>query len=104
MAYQHDLSRQVVLVAGASSGMGKATAIAAAEAGAQVVLAARNAAALEQIVASIKEKGGSALAVVTDMLNREEVAHLLETTLQVYGRITTVVYSVGTNLPRRTID
>ena len=37
MAYQHDLSGQVVLVAGASSGMGKATAIAAAEAGAQVV-------------------------------------------------------------------
>ena len=103
MVYQHDLSGQVVLVAGASSGMGKATAIAAAEAGAQVVLAARNAAALEQIVASIKQKGGSALAVATDMLNRDDVDHLIETILQSYGRITTVVYSVGTNLPRRTI-
>jgi NADP-dependent 3-hydroxy acid dehydrogenase YdfG len=104
MAYQHDLSEQVVLVAGASSGMGKATAIAAAEAGAHVVLAARNAVALEQIVASIKQKGGSAIAVATDMLNRDEVDHLLEATLQTYGRISTVVYSVGTNLPRRTID
>ena len=104
MAYQHDLSGQVVLVAGASSGMGKATAIAAAEAGAQIVLAARNATALEQIVASITQKGGSAIAVATDMLNRDDVDHLLETILQTYGRITTVVYSVGTNLPHRTID
>lgn len=104
MAYQHDLSGQVVLVAGASSGMGKATAIAAAEAGAQIVLAARNATALEQIVASITQKGGSAIAVATDILNRDDVDHLLETILQTYGRITTVVYSVGTNLPHRTID
>jgi NADP-dependent 3-hydroxy acid dehydrogenase YdfG len=84
--------------------MGKATAIAAAEAGAHVVLAARDAAALEQIAASIKQKGGSALAVATDMLKRDEIDRLLETTLQTCGRITTVVYSVGTNLPRRTID
>ena len=104
MAYQHDLSGQVVLVAGASSGMGKATAIAAAEAGAQIVLAARNATALEQIVASITQKGGSAIAVATDILNRDDVDHLLETILQTYGRITTVVYSVGTNLPHRAID
>lgn len=104
MTQRHDLSSQVVLVAGASSGMGKVTAIAAAEAGAHVVLAARDAAALEQIAASIKQKGGSALAIATDMLKRDEIDRLLETTLQTYGRITTVVYSVGTNLPRRTID
>ena len=64
MAYQYDLSGQVVLVVGASSGMGKATALAAAEAGAQVVLAARNVTALEHIVASITQTRQSSFPVL----------------------------------------
>jgi len=55
------LSQQTIVITGASSGIGLATAYQAAEASAQVVLAARNEEALQQIAAEIKSKGGTAI-------------------------------------------
>jgi NAD(P)-dependent dehydrogenase (short-subunit alcohol dehydrogenase family) len=104
MAIQYDLSQQVVLVAGASSGMGRATAVAAAAAGANVILAARNADALESACASIKQEGGLAHAIPVDMTDRAATGHLLETVVNEHGRIDIVVNSVGNNIPRRAIS
>ncbi|MBO0777598.1 MAG: SDR family oxidoreductase [Ktedonobacteraceae bacterium] len=104
MTVQYDLRSKVVLVAGASSGMGRATASAAAEAGAGVVLAARNAEALEEVRSSITQSGQSAIAVPTDVTERTAVDHLLTVALSHYGRIDVVVNSVGTNIPRRALD
>lgn len=98
------LAEKVVLVAGASSGMGRATALAAATAGASVVLAARNIEALQNTYTSIKQNGGSAIVVQTDATDRKAVDHLIATTLHAYGHINVVVNSIGTNIPNRTID
>lgn len=104
MVYQYDLSGRVVLIAGASSGMGKATALAAASAGASVIIAARNATALEAISSSIRQNGGTAHAVATDFTRREAVDHLIEEAVDKFGRIDAAINSVGINIPRRTLD
>lgn len=96
-----DLSQQVVLVAGASSGMGRAIAHAAARAGARVVLAARSADPLEAVRAEVGEE--NALVVPTDATDRAAVQRLIEATLARWGRIDTLVNSVGANLPRRSL-
>ncbi len=67
----HWLAGRLALVTGASRGIGAATAEALAAAGARVVLAARDRAALEQVAEAIRSKGGSALAVPTDVGNRD---------------------------------
>jgi NAD(P)-dependent dehydrogenase (short-subunit alcohol dehydrogenase family) len=104
MPVQYDLSKQIVLIAGASSGMGRATAIAAASAGANTVLTARNIDALEDVCASIQQSGGSARAIPADLTDRTAVDHVVKTVINEYGRIDVAVNSVGTNIPRRTLD
>lgn len=98
-----DLRSQVLLVAGASSGMGQATACAAADAGAKVVLAARGEDGLERVRASIAAGGGSALAVPCDARDMTAVTQLIDAAIHEYGRIDTVVNAVGTNIPRRAL-
>ena len=61
------VKNKVVIVTGASSGIGKATAKLLGESGAKVVLAARNEDKLQQVVAEIKKKGGEAAYKVTDV-------------------------------------
>ena len=100
----NDLSGQVVIVAGASSGMGRATALAAAAAGARVVLAARNAAALDHLAATIHDAGGEAVAIVTDATERNAVGHLIDAVVQRYGRMDVLVNSVGANIAQRALD
>jgi NADP-dependent 3-hydroxy acid dehydrogenase YdfG len=99
-----DLRQQVILVAGASSGMGKATALAAAQAGAHVVLAARNAEALQEVQASIQTMGRSVLAVPTDLTDRAATEHLVNEAVEKFGRIDAVVHAAGTNIRRRALD
>ena len=101
---QQDLQGRVVVIAGASSGMGRATALAAAAAGAHVVLAGRNTDALDEARAAVEQSGGSALAVPTDATDRAAVGRLLEAALAAHDRIDTLVNSVGTNIPRRALD
>jgi NAD(P)-dependent dehydrogenase (short-subunit alcohol dehydrogenase family) len=81
------LDGQVALVAGASKGIGAATAEAFADAGAAVVLAARDAAALEKVAEQIRDRGGRATAVRTDVSDAGSVRHLIEATLDRYGRL-----------------
>ena len=81
------LDGRVALVAGASKGIGAATADAFADAGAAVVLAARDAAALEKVAEQIRDRGGRATAVRTDVSHAGSVRHLVEATLDRYGRL-----------------
>ena len=78
---------RVAIVAGASKGIGAATAEAFAGAGAAVVLAARDGAALEQVAEQIHRRGGRAAAVRTDVSDAGSVRHLVEATLDRYGRL-----------------
>jgi NAD(P)-dependent dehydrogenase (short-subunit alcohol dehydrogenase family) len=81
------LHGRVALVAGASKGIGAATAAAFADAGAAVVLAARDAAALETVAQQIKARGGQAIAIPADVSDDGSVRDLVASTLDAYGRL-----------------
>jgi NAD(P)-dependent dehydrogenase (short-subunit alcohol dehydrogenase family) len=100
---RRDLVQMVVLVAGASSGMGRATALAAAEAGADLVLAARNAVALQDVAAATEQHGARVTAIPTDTTDRDAVERLIQEAVAAYGRIDALVNTVGTNIPRRAL-
>jgi NAD(P)-dependent dehydrogenase (short-subunit alcohol dehydrogenase family) len=78
---------KVALVAGASKGIGAATAEVFAAAGASVVLAARDLAAVEGVATRIAERGGQALAVRADVTDTDSVRGLVDQTMARYGRL-----------------
>ena len=67
------LDQQVIVITGASSGIGLATVMAAAEKGARLVLTARSERTLEDVVQQIQDAGGEAIAVAADIGKREQV-------------------------------
>jgi len=85
------LSEQVIVVTGASSGLGRAIARGAGERGAKVVVTARNAEALDNAVREIEAFGSEALAVPADHAVQDEVAQAIEQALDRFGRIDTYV-------------
>src|SRR5438045_1114941 len=89
------LNEQVVVITGASSGIGRETALLLAHEGAQVVLAARNEQALHDLVAEIGDKGGQAAAFPTDVSSWDEVSALASFAKEHYGRIDTWVNNAG---------
>ena len=89
------LSDQVLLITGASSGIGLVTARAAAGRGASVVLVARNETALRAIVADIVAKGGKAVYAVADVGDEMQVRAAADTAITRYGRIDTWVNCAG---------
>ncbi len=88
------LEQQVVVIAGASSGIGRATARAAGRRGAKVVVSARNGAALEATVAEIEAAGGEALAVSADATSAGDNEALCARAVERFGRIDTFVCSI----------
>lgn len=89
------LDGKVVVITGASKGIGKATAFAFAEAGAKVVLAARTPETLEQVAMKLKEGGAEALAVPTDVTNVDAVKQLIQRTLDVYQHVDILINNAG---------
>lgn len=89
------LSEKVALITGASSGIGRAMAKALAAEGAQVSLAARSTAELETLAADIEAGGGEALALTTDVRNREEVEAMVTQTVETLGGLDIMVNNAG---------
>jgi len=81
------MSGKVALVAGASKGIGAATAEAFAAAGAAVVLGARDTSALKSVANGIEARGGRALAVGTDVTDAGSMRHLVDQALAAFGRL-----------------
>ena len=81
------MNGRVALVAGASKGIGVATAEAFAAAGAAVVLAARDTTALKAVADGIEARGGRALAVGADVTDAGSMRHLVEAALSAFGRL-----------------
>ena len=85
------LREQVIIVTGASSGLGRAIARGAGERGAKVVVTARNQEALENCVAEIERAGSEALAVPGDVTDQTQVQGVVDAALERFGRIDTYV-------------
>ncbi|HSU36776.1 MAG TPA: SDR family oxidoreductase [Propionibacteriaceae bacterium] len=92
------LSEQVVVVLGASSGIGRASALALAGRGAKVVVSARSEGALASLVAEIIANGGEASAVVADVVDFQQVQQVASSAAQTYGRIDTWVNCAAVSL------
>lgn len=86
---------KVALVVGASSGIGRTTALALAREGAKVVVAARRAAESEAVVEQIKAGGGEATFVKTDVSVAEEIEALVATSVERYGRLDCAFNNAG---------
>jgi A-factor type gamma-butyrolactone 1'-reductase (1S-forming) len=86
---------KVALVTGASSGIGKITALEFAKEGARVVIAARRIRESEQVVNQIKEAGGEAVFVQTDVARHDSIRSLIERTVELYGRLDCAFNNAG---------
>ena len=89
------LTDQVAIVTGASNGIGRGIAEALAAAGAKTVLAARRTELLEEVASKIREAGGTALPVTTDITREDQVAALFREAHKAYGRVDTLVNNAG---------
>jgi NADP-dependent 3-hydroxy acid dehydrogenase YdfG len=98
------LDGTVALVTGASSGIGEATARELAAQGAAVAIAARRADRLDELAAAIREQGGTALVVETDVTDREQANAAVERTVSELGRLDTVVNNAGVMLLGPIVD
>ncbi|USX23047.1 SDR family oxidoreductase [Oxalobacteraceae bacterium OTU3REALA1] len=92
------LSEQVMVITGATSGIGLTTARMAADGGARLVLAARNIDALNQLAEELNARGAQALAVPTDVGVRDDVAKLGQAAIDRFGRIDTWVNNAGVSI------
>lgn len=87
LASLFNLNEKSILVTGASSGIGAATAQALGRAGARVALVARNQDKLDNVVASIREAGGTALAIKADVTEEADVQRAVATAVSEFGRL-----------------
>ena len=95
------LKEQVAVIVGASSGIGRETALGFAHAGATTVLAARS----EDKLHALAEKiGGGSMVCPMDVENTSSVRRSVDTIVERLGRIDVLVYATGTNIPDRALD
>ena len=90
-----EIQNKVVIITGASSGLGEATAKRLAASGAKLMLAARREDRLKELVAAIAQTGGTANYLVTDVTDRAQVEALAKQTLSTYGRIDVLINNAG---------
>lgn len=98
------LTDRVAVVTGAGKGIGRGIALAFAEAGADVVLAARTRDDLEAVATEVRERGRRALVAPCDVLQTEALEGLVDATLEEFGRLDVLVNNAGGTGPRSALD
>ncbi len=93
-----DFKENVVVLTGASTGIGEALAHKLAEQGAWLVLAARNAQKLEAVATECRKRGGRAVVVATDVTHETECRELIERAVAEYSRIDTLINNAGLSM------
>jgi NADP-dependent 3-hydroxy acid dehydrogenase YdfG len=89
------IKQRVIAITGASSGIGRATALHLAQRGESVVLAARSEEGLTKLVEEIRANGGSATYCVIDVRKRDDLLRLISTAATTYGRLDVLVSNAG---------
>lgn len=89
------IGNKIIVITGASSGLGAEAARYLAELGATVVLGARRTERIKALAEGIEAKGGKALAVETDVTDRASVQNLVDTAVKIYGRIDVLLNNAG---------
>lgn len=100
MSHATMLEGKVVLISGAGPGLGRSLALRSSAAGARVILAARTASRLEALADEVKEQGGTAVCIPTDLTDAASVAALAEQAVAAFGRVDTVVQNANAQPPQ----
>lgn len=98
------LDQQVIVLTGASSGIGLCTALMAAKAGARLVLVARSSDVLEKLTADLNAEGSQAIPVVADVSNRQDLQSAAQAAIDHFGRIDTWINNAGLSIFGRLDD
>jgi NADP-dependent 3-hydroxy acid dehydrogenase YdfG len=91
----HNIADKIVVITGASSGLGEATARLLSAKGAVVVLGARRVDRIQSLAHEFTAQGSKALAVATDVTDRAQVKHLVDEAVRTYGRIDIMINNAG---------
>jgi NAD(P)-dependent dehydrogenase (short-subunit alcohol dehydrogenase family) len=100
----YSLEGRTAIITGASGGLGKEAALALADVGCNVVVAARNLPALEEVAAAVERKGRRCLAVKTDISQAAEVQQLVERAIQSFRRVDVLINNAAIAVERLFID
>src|SRR3989475_10017125 len=99
----NNIEGKVVVITGASSGLGEATGRLLSAQGASVVLGARRVDRLQSLANELTGRGGKALAVATDVMRCEQVERLVDAAVQTYGRVDVMINNAGI-MPRAPLE
>ncbi|WQD65929.1 SDR family oxidoreductase [Chitinophaga sancti] len=97
------MKNKVIVITGASSGLGEAAARLLSEEGAIVILGARRADRIQSLAQEIISKGGQALAIETDVTNADQVKHLVDEAVNTFGRVDVIINNAGL-MPQSSLD
>jgi NADP-dependent 3-hydroxy acid dehydrogenase YdfG len=98
-----NIAGKVVVITGASSGLGEATARLLSAQGASVVLGARRQDRIQLLAHELTGAGGKAIAIATDVTDRGQVSKLVDTAAQTYGRVDVMINNAGL-MPQAPLD
>jgi NAD(P)-dependent dehydrogenase (short-subunit alcohol dehydrogenase family) len=98
------LEGRTAIVTGASGGLGKETALALADVGCDVVIAARNRQALDEVAAAVEQKGHRCLAVQTDITQAADVQRLVDHTLECFRKVDILVNNAAVAVEKLFVD
>lgn len=101
---ESSLQNQVVLITGASSGLGRASALAFAQAGADVALLARSERDLQAVADEVEKLGRRALVLPTDLSNETAILGTVEQAVASFGRVDVLLNNAGTDVPGPVTD
>jgi NADP-dependent 3-hydroxy acid dehydrogenase YdfG len=91
----NNIEGKVVVITGASSGLGEATARLLSAHGARAVLGARRVDRIQALAAELTSRGGKAIAITTDVTHYEQVKSLVDAAVQTYGRVDVMINNAG---------